>query len=306
MTRKDIREKPFITQEDILALDFIKDPCPYVFRRHYRSGLRSHIMGILLPEDVQREKNGVMVGGIRYFPRARPVRMLRIFRTRFYNLSQAEEEPRRVKLLESYLAPLHLARSDEFIVDYRVEGKRNFLLCGLQEYVEGEVMNPWRCLDRDHLLSLLVRMGGEGASGSVDDPLEWLLTVRRSAEGFIKRLKKMISDVKFIPDLAGVGNLILTRPGHIRLVDINNVSRVPEGAAIPLDDRGYPACDKSVEALSLLEQKLIERPIDKDDSLYGPFLDPVRMKEVRVLEDAFHLSFETYRPSSLSSYPLPD
>ena len=98
----------------------------------------------------------------------------------------------------------------------------------------------------------------------------------------------MISKAGYVPDLAGSGNLILTAPGLIKLVDINNVSRVSFDSSVPLDDRGYPVCDKSVEALSMLEKNLAGRPLDPDDEIYRVFLAPGRMEKVRVLEREFH------------------
>ena len=91
----------------------------------------------------------------------------------------------------------------------------------------------------------------------------------------------MILQTNRVPDLAGVGNLILTRSGNIKLVDINNISRVSFDRTIPLDDRGYPVCDKSIEALSLLERKLTGRSLDGRDIIYNTFLDPERMKDVK-------------------------
>ncbi|MGD2149924.1 MAG: hypothetical protein PVF99_04880, partial [Desulfobacterales bacterium] len=64
------------------------------------------------------------------------------------------------------------------------------------------------------------------------------------------------------------------------------------GPEIRLDDKGYPVCDKSIEAISILEQKLLDRPIDKTETLYKIFLDPQRMKEVSVLEENFHRSLK--------------
>lgn len=302
---EDIRDKPYLTHEDVLKLNFIKAPNPYRFRRHYRAGLRSHIMEILNSEDLEREKAGVSMDGLRSFPRARPVRMLRIFRTRFRSFREAAEEPRRVKILESYLAPINLARSDEFIVDYVVAGKCDYLLCGLQEYVEGEILNPWRSLGGDQLLSMLRRMQRNDKWAFDGEPARWIPTLRDNAATFLGRLKEMILKENYVPDLAGVGNLILTRQGHIRLVDINNVSRVPVDTAIPLDDRGYPVCDKSIEALSLLEEKLLGRVPELKDPVYEKFLLPERMKEVKALENAFHLAMNKETPYSQSSSSLP-
>ena len=59
---------------------------------------------------------------------------------------------------------------------------------------------------------------------------------------------------------------------------------------ILLDDRGYPVCDKSIEALALLERNLLNRPVDTGEAIYRKFLDPRRMKEVKDLEAAFYRS----------------
>jgi hypothetical protein len=93
----------------------------------------------------------------------------------------------------------------------------------------------------------------------------------------------MITEANIVPDLAGVGNLILTRSCHFKLVDINNISRVFFDSSVRLDDKGYPVCDKSIEALSLIEQKVLHRSIEIDDPVYKNFLDPLRMKDVRAL-----------------------
>jgi len=96
----------------------------------------------------------------------------------------------------------------------------------------------------------------------------------RPGRGFVLRLKGLISEAGYVPDLAGSGNLILTAAGLIKLVDINNVSRVSFDSSIPLDDRGYPVCDKSVEALSMLEKNLAGRPLDPEDKIYKVFSGP--------------------------------
>ena len=154
----DIRDKPRLNHSDILQLNFIRSAGPFVFKRYYRSGLRSHIMGVLRLEDVKKEKEGITKNGVRWFPKAKPVKMLRIFRTRFGCLEDAMQELNRVKLVEKYLAPAYMARSNEFLVDYRVHGKYETLLCGLQEYVEGEILDPWGPLDRHALWALFCRM----------------------------------------------------------------------------------------------------------------------------------------------------
>jgi hypothetical protein len=224
--------------------------------------------------------------------------MLRIFRTRFNALKNAEEEVRRVKTIEAYLFPDNLARSSEFIVDYIRQGKRELILCGLQEYVKGAALEPWSHLGKDQMASLLYDMVFE----KVDDPVmitdRWIHIMREKAANFIGKIKQMIMKTNHVPDLAGVGNLFMTRSGDIKLVDINNISRFSFDPIIHLDDRGYPVCDKSIEALSLLEQKLLGKPLQSNDIIYKTFLDPIRMKEVQAIDKEFHRSIEPEMSSS--------
>ena len=289
----DIRDAPYLNHDDILGLNFIKDPGVYVFRRHYRQGLRSHIMEILSPQAVAKETRGVYLEGSRRYPKAEPSKMLRLFRARFNSLKEAKEELTRVKLIMTYLAPDHLGRPEEFLVDYSLSGQGEILLGGLQEYVQGEILDPWSLLNRDHLVSMLNDMGCDGAGEAGREGDQWARCVREKAASLVQKLKEMIMEAHHVPDLAGIGNLILTRNGDIKLVDINNISRVFFDTTISLDDRGYPVCDKSIQALSLLEKKLLGRSLGKDHPIYGVFLDPERMKNVDAAEDAFYLSMET-------------
>ncbi len=285
MTQEDPRDKLSLTHQDVVSLNFIRAPGIYLYRRHYRAGLRSHIMQVLHRDDVEKERRGVLRDGVRRFPKARPLKMLRIFRTRFKDLREAEQEIARFKIIETYLAPLHMARSNEFLVDFKGQGRKEPLLCGLQEYMEGETLNPWNRLDDEEITSLRARMHDPEGPDSQE---EWIAGVRTQAQRFVLQLKKLISKAGYVPDLAGSGNLILTPKGLIKLVDINNISRVSLDTSIPLDDRGYPVCDKSVEALSMMEKNLAGRPLDPDDELYKVFLAPARMEKVRVLEREFH------------------
>ena len=302
---EDIRKKLYLTHNDIIGLNFVKTPARYYFRRHYRSGLRSHIMEILHFEDLEREKNGVLINGLMSFPRARPRKVLRIFRSRFDSLGEAEAEPRRVIMIESFLAPEHIARSNEFIVEYIFSSTRDFLLCGIQEYIEGEVIDPWDNLDRDYFASLYWRMGFERKEGAEAQLNKWIARIRKQTEGFASSIRRLIQETGYIPDLAGVGNLILTRDAKVKLVDINNVSRVRTGI-IPIDDRGYPVCDKSIEALSLLEQKILGKTDLERDRLYRVILDPSRRREVSALVKSFHMTLSEGSLSRRSSYPSPD
>jgi len=290
---EDIRDKPFLNQEDVFGLNFIRAPGIYCFRRDYREGLRSHIMEVLAPEDVAKETRGVIVDGLRYYPRAEPLKMFRIFRMKFSTLKDAEAELKRVRIVVTYLSPGYVAESEEFLVDYDRHGKHEVLLCGLQEYVKGEVLDPWGPLDKGYLVSLFCDMGFQQGKDFLTMPDRRIHALRERAEDFIEKVKQMIMKANHVPDLAGVGNLILTRSGSIKLVDINNISRITFDPMIHVDDRGYPVGDKSIEALSLLEQKLLGRSTPKGDPIYETFLDPVRIKDVRAAEDAFTLSMET-------------
>jgi len=289
---KDIRDKPTLSSRDILDLNFIRVPGVYRFRRHFRAGLRSHIMEVLHPADMERENRGVLLEGVTWFPRARPVKMLRLFRTRFQSLQQAREELARVKVIETYLAPDHLARSNEFLVDYKINGRYEILLCGLQEYVEGEILDPWRHLDKDHLVFLWSRLGKAGAGHPGMDSAKWIKVLCTRVGEFVEKIKKMVREVRYVPDLAGLGNLLITRSGHLKLVDINNISSVRFDSEIRVDDRGYPVCDKSIEAVFRIERQLLGDRAPAKDPLLGMFLEPARMQRVRAIEEAFHASIK--------------
>ncbi|MEA1947981.1 MAG: hypothetical protein U9N83_11850 [Thermodesulfobacteriota bacterium] len=289
---KDIRDKAHISHEDIIELNFIRKPVAYVFRKYHKQGLRSQIMEMLVPDDVIKQNRGEIINGILFFPWAMPLKMLRIFRTRFDSLTDVFEEIRKVKIIEKYLPSDSYAKSDEFIVDYIWNGNRDFILCGLQEYVAGEILNPWETIGINQLENLFADIR-VNRPNSLKMTMEQLIArFQKRVENFINSVKKMILEASYVPDFAGVENLIITSEGDIKLVDINNISRVSFGPDIRIDDKGYPVCDKSIEAISILEQKLLERPIDKTETLYKIFLDPQRMKEVSVLEEKFHRSLK--------------
>ncbi len=284
---EDIRDKLFINHDDVIGLNFVKVPCPYVFRRHFRQGLRSHIMETLDPGDLDREISGTLVDGVRWFPKARPRRIFRIFRTRLKTLERAMEEVRRVKIIEQYLAPDFLAKSEEFVVDYQGPDGFDLMLCGFQEYVEGEIIDPWSILDSGDLVSVMARSLGQSASPSDPAGQRWIRRARSRASIMIARIKQMILEKEHVPDLAGVGNLVMVSSGGIKLVDMNNISKVTFNAQIALDDRGYPVGDKSIQALSLLESNIMGRPVDAGETIYRHFLDPARRRAVQSLEEAF-------------------
>ncbi len=287
---KDIRDKSHISHEDVLTLNFIRKPCAYVFRKYHKQGLRSHIMEVLDPKDVLKQKKGVIIDGIRIFPWAKPLKILRIFRTKFFSTKEVFEEIKKLRIVEKYLPNDSYAKSDEFIVNYIWDNNRDFILCGLQEYVEGEVLNPWDPISKDQLAGLFTSMEGHEYTGRHITSEQRIHKFHKKVEHFIACVKNLILEANYVPDFAGVENLLVTSTGNIKLVDINNISKVSLGPEISLDDKGYPVCDKSIEAISMLEKKLLGKSIDKTERLYKIFLDPQRMKQVGALEEKFHLS----------------
>lgn len=280
----DIREKRHVGRKDVLALNFIRDSGPCTFRRHFRQGLRSHVLEVLDRRDVEKETRGVMRNGIRCYPKAKPLKMLRIFRRRFDRVSEVYDETRKFKIIVEYLGREYVAMSDEFIVDYRFQGKHDILLCGLQEYVEGAVLDPWN-ISRDLAAYDFTEPCAAKPGPDMSAMKE---TIIAQAVTFVDRVRRMVTEAGHIPDIAGVGNLIVDVSGLIRLVDINNVSEISFGPEIGLDEKGYPVCDKSAEALYLLERKLLGRAADTSDPIYKVFLDPARMAEVNEIDKSFH------------------
>jgi len=285
---EDIRDKPFITHDDVVDLNFISDHSPYIFRRHHRQGLRSHILEVLRRTDVDRERSGIVVDGLRWFPKAEPVRVFRVFRTRLNTLDRALHEIRRVKIVERYLAPGFMARSSEIIVEYMGPSGREPLLCGFQAYVKGEIVDPWSILGLNSLADSLF----DSLQTTMDDAAmsraQWSGMARDKAAKFIDRVRKMILETGYVPDLAGIGNLVITASGDIKLVDINNISKVGTCSDIVIDDRGYPVGDKSIEALYLLEEKLAGRAVSQTDPIFSSYFDPERKKAVKAHEVRFY------------------
>lgn len=284
----DIRTTPFLKPEDVLALGFIRNPPVYVFRRYHRAGLRSHILAVLDPEAVRREREGIVQEGVRVFPRAKPVKILRIFRTRFAGLQDAENEIARVKQVIRFLGPECLALSEEFLVSYGLEGPSEILLCGLQEYVEGAVFDPWTTLSDQRLKALLRLIARENRwTGGVPGEGIQVEAVKEKAQIFVARTKRLVAEAGLMPDLSGVGNLLIDRAGAIRLVDINNISSRPPDGVVPLDDQGYPVWDKSIEALYRIETWAAGRVPAMDAEPYRCLTDPERRRMVHEIERRF-------------------
>lgn len=276
MAGEDIRDKVSISHADVTKLNFIISSPPWVFRKHFRQGLRSHVMEILDPGEVETEQSGTIIEGTRWFPAAIPRHIFRIFRTRLQSLEEAWAEIERVKLVSHYLAPQFMAHSTECIMEYHGPNGSELMLCGFQEYIKGEIFDPWTILDTTAYLQTTYASMCKGELTKHLSKDEWGVEAREKGLLFVDKIKTMIIDVGIIPDLAGVGNLIMTAKGELCLVDINNISAVSGDAEIVLDEKDYPVCDKSVEALSLIEEKICGQTIDMNEKLYKLFLNPER------------------------------
>jgi len=289
---KDIRDKSVIRHEDVIALNFIRDTGKLVFRRHHFNGLRSHIMEVLDSRDVEKENKGIRIKGIQRFPIAKPLKMLRIFRKRFSGFEEILDEIRRFQIVGRYLTSTHLAMSEEFIVDYRIGKNRDILLCGLQEYVEGECLDPWSIQKNNRLENLAEKLAERSGPGEVFSKSQLIGKIEKSIDSFVTQVKKMIREVQCVPDLAGNRNLLVTLEGHVKLVDINNISYMSSDGCVLVDDFNYPVCDKSIEALSLIEQKLMGNKIEENDPVYMNFLKPERLREVDSLARHFYQTIQ--------------
>ena len=132
-------------------ISFLRIPDHYQLRRHFRAGLRSQLLELISTRDLEKEIHGILVNGIRTFPRARPLKMVRIFKNRFSSCATALEEIKRYRILLTSLGSDFVAHSEEFIVEYREKDQNHILLCGLQEYIEGTILNPWHLSDEGSL-----------------------------------------------------------------------------------------------------------------------------------------------------------
>ena len=244
--------------------------------------MRSHIFEVLGAQDLVKETEGEIVDGIRWYPRAVPRYMLRILRTRFTSLEQTLDEIKRYTVVLKYLGPELIAISTEFIVEYTGSGKNEIVLCGLQEYVNGAILDPWGLVGENPLDTFYLSRFPDDEPNSARSA-----KAIESVATFVRQMRKMITESGYITDLAGNGNLIMTRSGQMKLVDINNIIKVSKDDVILLDDKGYPSCDKSIEVLSILETKILKKTDLSGDPLYGHFLSAGRKKKVRNLEKKF-------------------
>lgn len=287
----DIRDIASLTGKEVAQLNFIRDSSSCHFRKHHRQGMRSHIFEVLAVEDLEKETEGELIDGVRWYPRATPKYMLRILRTRFASLEQILDEIKRYTLVLDYLGPELIATSTEFIVEYTGTGKSDIILCGLQEYVDGAILDPWGLVD-EAPMEIFYRARFPGVEESIRRSVK---AVTESVAAFVGRMRKMITESGYITDLAGNGNLIMTGSGQIKLVDINNIIKVSTDETISLDDKAYPSCDKSIEVLAILDEKVLGTKNISSDLLYKRFLSASRKKRVSRLEKQFfeNLSLRT-------------
>jgi len=158
------------------------------------------------------------------------------------------------------------------------------LLCGLQEFVQGRKLDPWR-LKSGGIFQIYPDKAAQAQK-------TFAAQLQQSAQRFVTGIKSMVLKAGYIPDIAGQRNLLVTRRGRIRLVDINNVSRVQYNDDIFIDDKGYPVCDKSIEALALIDRHLCDGRNCTGQELFDMFLDPDRLRAVALLDEAFHRSLK--------------
>ncbi|MBT3408936.1 hypothetical protein HN415_09755 [Candidatus Woesearchaeota archaeon] len=262
---ENIRIKKFLDNSDIVNLNFINSDSPYVFRRHIYHGLRSHIFQMVKKTDVEYETKGKMIDGIKFFPNSKPVGLLRIYRAAFSSYNEIKKESNKIKLLEKYLSEENMAKSQEFVVNYKCNGNYEILLCGVQRYVDGNNIDPWS--DNYYDIS------------------------KEKGKIFILKIKNLIYNESLIPDLSGYRNILKDSDNNFVLVDINNVLKVNVNSEIHLDSTGYPSVDKSVEALSLLEEKIVGKK-NNFEFIYNYFLRKDRMNEVNSIEKLWKLNYE--------------
>lgn len=264
-------------------INFLRKPLKHCLRRHFRAGLRSDLFELIRGEDIQAEHQGKIIDNIQKFPRAKPIKMLRVLKNRFDSLDQALEEIKKYRLLLKFLGSGLVARSEEFIVEYKKKDRSQILLCGLQEYIEGTILDPWHLTNQEALKHFYTPDPTVSAR-------KFISQATTDIKAFVRAISTMIRATGHIPDLAGDGNLMLTRTGSLKLVDINNIIKIEQGPIIQLDDKGYPCCDKSVEVLSILEHRILKQPISLDHPFYGSFFVPERKEQVKKLEQAFYQS----------------
>lgn len=289
---EDIRDTININHSVVTELNFISSSQPFVFRKHFRQGLRSHVLELLDPTDVTIELSGTIIDGIRKFPKAAPRYIFRIFRTRLNTLDEAWAEIERVNLVHHYLAPEFIAHSNECIVEYHGPHGSELMLCGLQDYITGEIIDPWTILSTATLLPSIYNTMREKRGTMVLTENEWIAEAHNKGLQLTDKIKTMITHSGHVPDLAGVGNLMMTTNGNLCLIDINNISQNSNDSSIPLDDKGYPVFDKSIEALSLIEEKIGGRPIDMNEKIYSLFLNSKRKKMVEEKVELFCKEFQ--------------
>lgn len=286
----DIRDIKHATPEEITDLNFLHLTDQYVLRRHNYQGLRSHVFQILKTDDVRKANEGVIKEGIKKYPQATPLNILRIMRKKFKSLDDVLAEIRKYKLIEKYFDADSYAKSQEIVVDYNHGGKNKVMLIGIQDYVEGFRLNPWSTIIGLHIVDFLKISGIKNIDETVSQ-------IRKNVADFVQLLKDFILKTRHIPDLAGIGNIMLKRDGTIVLVDINNISEVSFSDHIYVDDFGYPIVDRSIEAIFCLDKFSMPDEYDRNCFLYQEFLSNRRCKKVDAIEKDFDHQLNPYYSS---------
>lgn len=287
---RDIRDIKHATSEEVNGLNFLNLTDQYVLRRHIYQGLRSHVFQILKTDDVRKENEGVVKEGEKKYPQATPIKILRIMRKKFQRLDDVKAEISKYKLIEKYFDHDSYAQSQEIVVDYIHNGENKVMLIGIQEYVAGFRLNPWSANIGFHITDFLKISG-------INNIDETVSQIKKNIANFVQLLKSFILKTRYIPDLAGIGNIILKSDGNIVLVDINNISKVSFSDPIYVDDFGYPIVDRSIEAISCLDKFSLPDEYNRDCFLYNKFLSNHRCKKVNAIEKEFDQKLNQYYSS---------
>ena len=141
-----------------------------------------------------------------------------------------------------YLGPEFIARSQEYIVNIRSSAGELYYFMRPAGNVEGGILDPWSLWDQNSFNSYF---STKFRQENINQKSR--ATGFKSVENFVQKVRGMIFNAGYIPDLAGNGNILITAKGEIKLVDINNIIRIEENDTISLDDKLYPSCDKSIE-----------------------------------------------------------
>ena len=154
-------------------------------------------------------------------------------------------------------------------------------------------LDPWQADHPGYAEDLWRRLLAE-TSGAVDTPpAEFYRLLNVQVSRFVRQVRAMMDRDGLIPDLAGVRNLLVTHGPRVLLVDINNIHPVVFDAQVPLDDKGYPVLDRSIDALERLGRVFLGRSMLSVETDYRLFFSRERQSRVRELEARFRTMSES-------------